>query len=356
MGGDELRQAFEQKLGHLVGGFLRHAVMGDQEIADGCRLDVRGLALIGAGRNGHGEIGRADLRGDVGGHGNDDDRQRGREVADRGDAEAGRLQGRVELAVLDQLDRLGEGQIFDLAEILVFHAGGGEDGAGVELGAGGRRADGQALALEVGKRLDAGLLGGDDLDVVRIDGGDAAQFVELAGKAGLGVAFRRELDGIAERKGDLALALLQEVEVLDRGLGRLHLRAGALDALAIDIGQGNAERIVYAGSAAREHVDELLRLGRNGGEAEREGGGGKQTGCGFQHAFLPGSSHWRREFRRADGKCQPAISYDQRRRAALAGLTSGGREYFEIAAPVDRRAGRATFVRIATTRPQTKGD
>ena len=124
---------------------------------------------------------------------------------------------------------------------------------------------------------------GDDLDVVRIDGGDAAQLVELAGEAGLGVAFRRELDGIAEREGDLALALLQEVEVLDRGLGRLHLRAGALDALAIDIRKRDAERIVYARSAAREHVDEFLRLGRNGGEAEREGGGGEHTGRGSEH-------------------------------------------------------------------------
>ncbi len=128
---------------------------------------------------------------------------------------------------------------------------------------------------------------GDDLDVVGIDGGDAAQFVELAGEAGLGVAFRRELDGIAEREGDLALALLQEVEVLDGSLGGLHLCAGALDAFAIDIGQGNAERIVYARSAAREHVDELLRLGRHGGEAEREGGGGNKTGGGPQHVVPP---------------------------------------------------------------------
>ena len=39
-----------------------------------------------------------------------------------GDAEAGRLQGRVELAVLHQLDGFGEGQVLDLAEILVGDA------------------------------------------------------------------------------------------------------------------------------------------------------------------------------------------------------------------------------------------
>ena len=51
---------------------------------------------------------------------------------------------------------------------------------GVELGAGVRRPDREALALEVGEGLDAGFLAGDDLDVVRVDGGYAAQFVELA--------------------------------------------------------------------------------------------------------------------------------------------------------------------------------
>ena len=76
-----------------------------------------------------------------------------------GDAEPGRLQGRVELAVLHQFDRFAEGQILDLAEILVGQPGAAEDGAGIELRAGFRRADRQALALEVGQRLDAGLLG-----------------------------------------------------------------------------------------------------------------------------------------------------------------------------------------------------
>ena len=130
----------------------------------------------------------------------------------------------------------------------------------------------------------------DDLDVVRIDGGDAAQLVELAGEAGFRVAFRREFHRVAQREGDLALALLQKVEVLDRGLGRLHLRAGALDALAIDIRKGDAERIVYARGAAREHVDELLRLGGHGGEAERQGTGGEHTGCGSEHIVPPWKS------------------------------------------------------------------
>jgi hypothetical protein len=100
------------------------------------------------------------------------------------------LQRGVELAVLHQVDRFGERQILDLAEILVAHAGGREDRARIELGAGLRRAHRQALALEVGQRLDAAFGGGDDLDVVRIDRADGAQLVELGLEAGLSVAFQ----------------------------------------------------------------------------------------------------------------------------------------------------------------------
>ena len=44
-------EVLEQQLGHLVGGLVRDAVMGDQEVADRRRRDVRGLAVIGAGRD-----------------------------------------------------------------------------------------------------------------------------------------------------------------------------------------------------------------------------------------------------------------------------------------------------------------
>ena len=62
-------------------------------------------------------------------------------------------------------------------------------------------------------------------------------------------------------------ALLQQVEVLDRGLGRLHLGARALDALGVDLRQRDAERVVDARGAAGQHVDELLRRGRHRAQA-----------------------------------------------------------------------------------------
>ena len=141
--------------------------------------------------------------------------------------------------------------------------GRGEDGARVELGAGGRRADRQALALEVGQRLDAGFLrwrrSGCSSDRSRRC---RAACRACPGKPASVLPSQPSLTRIAEREGDLALALLQQVEVLDRGLGRLHLRARAFDALGVDFRQRDAERIIDARRAAGQHVDEFLRLGR----------------------------------------------------------------------------------------------
>jgi hypothetical protein len=65
-------------------------------------------------------------------------------------------------------------------------------------------------------------------------------------------------------------ALLQQVEVLDRRLGGLDLRARAFDAVAVDFRQRDAERIIDARGAAGENVDEFLRLGAGHGNADDE--------------------------------------------------------------------------------------
>ncbi len=140
--------------------------------------------------------------------------------------------------------------------------GGGKDGARIQLGAGFRRADREALALEVGQRLDAALGGGDDLDVVRIDRADGAQLVELGLEAGFLVAVPGRLQGVAEREGELARAPLQQHEVFDRGLGGLDLGFDVRNLVAEDFSDGDAERVIDAGSTAGEHIDEALRHGR----------------------------------------------------------------------------------------------
>ena len=62
-----------------------------------------------------------------------------------------------------------------------------------------------------------------------------AQLVELglkpASSSPSQAAFRR----IAEREGDLALALLQQVQILDRGLGGLHLGLHVRNLVAVDL-------------------------------------------------------------------------------------------------------------------------
>ena len=217
------------------------------------------LALVGAGGDRLGEIGRvADLGDDVRRDRDDGDRHRAREIADRGDAEAGRLKRGVELPVFHQLDRLAERQILDRHHV-VGETGGLKYPARVDLGARPRRADGDALALEIGERLDAGVLGGDDLDVVRINRRDGAEFVELRGEAHVRLALPGEAHGIGERKCDLAATGLQQVEVLDGSLGRLHRDLGVRKRLAVDGGECVAERVIDAAGAAGQDIDGLRR-------------------------------------------------------------------------------------------------
>ena len=117
-------------------------------------------------------------------------------------------------------------------------------------------------------------LRGDHLDVVGIDGGDAAQLVELALEAGLLVAGPAQREAVAEGEADLALALLQQGEVFHRSLGGLDRRAGALHLVGEDLGERDAERVIDAGGAAGQDVDEVLGLGRHARTRKRKGGRG----------------------------------------------------------------------------------
>ncbi len=94
-------------------------------------------------------------------------------------------------------------------------------------------------------------LRGDDLDVVRIDGRDPAQFVELALETGFLVARPAERKAVAESEADLALALLKQREVLDRRLGGLNGRTAARNLVGEDLGKRDAQRVIDARRAAR---------------------------------------------------------------------------------------------------------
>ena len=88
-------------------------------------------------------------------------------------------------------------------------------------------------------------------------------------EAGVLVAFPRVGQRVAERERDLAAPGLQQIQVLDRGLGRLHRRLDAGHRLADGVGERDAERIVDAAGAAGQHVDELVR-GSAGAESTED--------------------------------------------------------------------------------------
>jgi hypothetical protein len=89
---------------------------------------------------------------------------------------------------------------------------------------------------------------------------DVAQLVELGLEPCLLVALPGGLQRIAERKRNLAAALLQQDQIFDRGLGGLDLGLRARNLVAEDFSDGDAEWIIHAGCTAGQHVDEGLRL------------------------------------------------------------------------------------------------
>ena len=264
VGGDHVRQIVEQCLRHLIDGVLGKIGARYQIVRNDCRFHRGRLTLIGIRGDGGGQERRASLGDYRSRDFHDYDLDRVGKILDRSNAEARRLKGGIELTILDEFDGFGERKILDLAEVLVLDAGGGEDRASIQFGAGLRRADREALALKVSERLDAAFLGRDDLNVVRVDRANDAKLVQLRAEAGIGVAGPALRERVAEREGDFALAGLQQVEIFDRSLGRLHGRTRVLDLVRVELGERNAERIVDAGSAASENVDEILRLRRNG--------------------------------------------------------------------------------------------
>ena len=101
-------------------------------------------------------------------------------------------------------------------------------------------------------------------------------FVSLLLKPGLLVAGPAESQAVAEREGDLALALLEKRQVFHRCFGRLDGRTAALELVGIDLRERDPKRVVHAGRAARQNIDELLSLGGQAAAAQSKGGGDAQ--------------------------------------------------------------------------------
>src|SRR5690606_31397085 len=124
-----------------------------------------------------------------------------------------------------------------------------EDRAGVQLGAGFRRADGDALALEVLQGLDARLGTGHDLDVVVVSAGDGAQPLERRLEAGVLDTVPGVGNRVTQGESQFAAASLQQVEVFHRSLGGLYGSPGTVN-LVVLLRQGHADRVVHAAGTA----------------------------------------------------------------------------------------------------------
>src|SRR6266700_6731112 len=78
-----------------------------------------------------------------------------------------------------------------------------------------------------------------------------------------------------ECKRDLATALLQQNQILDRRLGGLYLGLHASNLVGVDFSDRNTERVIHPGCAAGQLVDECLRPRRrdrqNSGRRNRNG-------------------------------------------------------------------------------------
>ena len=101
------------------------------------------------------------------------------------------MQGRVQIAFLDQFRGLAEGRIIGAGEVTIGKPGSRENRARVELGAGRLRSDRDALALQIGEGFDPRCRVGDELHVIAIDRGDAAQLGEWAAESRFRVALQR---------------------------------------------------------------------------------------------------------------------------------------------------------------------
>jgi len=98
------------------------------------------------------------------------------------------------------------------------------------------------------------------VQVVREQRRDHSQPVARARKAGLDVALDGVRHHVALAERERAAPLLQQVEIFNRRLGRLHDDLDARNAPLPDARKRDPERVVHAAGVAGEHDDFGLRL------------------------------------------------------------------------------------------------
>ncbi len=145
--------------------------------------------------------------------------------------------------------------------------------------AGARVADVEALALEVGERLDVRFLAGDDGDRLGVQREHGALLGPRAGILERRVALHRVVLDVGLREAHVELAGADGVGVEHRGAGRLDRAADAVlgTVLVDEAADRAAGRVVDAGDATGADGDELLL--RGGRRAESAAGERRRGNC-----------------------------------------------------------------------------
>ncbi len=217
----------------------------------------------------------------------------GAQIHHRGGGSAGDHERRVDLAVLQRLGGIAEGEVLRI-DVGLGHVIGRQEVHGVEVNAGARRADGHILALQILHGLN-GRVAGDQLHGLVVQrrqrgkAGDGIALVLLEADAVVGV-----IGHVALHKAQLCKAHVQHVDV-GRGALARHGRDRDVGMVGDVLGQHAAEGVVGArGSAGGKG-----QLRKRRGAGERQHQSQKQS-----HEFL----HF--HFLHPESSDRPSVSFE----------------------------------------------
>ena len=233
-----------QRLGDVVGVFVAHPVAGDDQIPHLDDVAICLVAGIAAALDAAlavelavflvhlvDDVGVVDqLHLDAGRDG---------ETADSGGWNAADPEERVDAAVGDGIDGFDDAEPLAMQVLVLVEANGLDGAGGHDLGGAARRAGRDALALEIGERLDAGAFDGHDMHAVGID--DQQRLQRYLVVLEFVLALNRIHRCIGHGEAEVALAGRDQLDVV-------HRAAGDLDG-GVQVGQGLGQ---YARNRAAE--------------------------------------------------------------------------------------------------------
>ncbi len=202
MDGDQFIDLFKQGLGDLIGQFLVHFVIYEQNVRGRDGVNRCGHAFVDAGAQGIRREGRFCIKCGkdfVISERNQLDVARGCKVQDRAGGRADAPETGINVTIADRISGFVEVQTL-FVDVIIGDAIGFEQGFGRNFGPRTRCANRNAFALKVGKAVDAAVSKGYELYGVRIDRCQCANVVERA-------AFEFAGAGVTRRYRPMAMSL-----------------------------------------------------------------------------------------------------------------------------------------------------